>query len=259
MNPWQLAQQIRHKLQAVTWPGVGGAVVFGDRGVRVCAGTPTDENVPPGFPWAMVLIGGAAADEDQPDLLLQDFTVAVAVNVGGDRYGEHALLGGSPASMMESGGRGLGEVMERARYAIQALSGADGVRIVVSATNTTGPTPLGAGKHLAMAELSFSALCTAQPYYAAPQRIRWTSGIWSWENDCAERYDFWRYRLVRKDGSTPSSSPSDGTTLHLSTVNGYTGAKTADKTYTVFAEYDSRGRGEVEGYSEAERGSFLVV
>ncbi len=138
MNPWQLAQQIRHKLQAVTWPGVGGAVVFGDRGVRVCAGTPTDENVPPGFPWAMVLIGGAASDEDQPDLLLQDFTVAVAVNVGGDRYGEHALLGGSPASMLESGGRGLGEVMERARYAIQALSGADGVRIVVSATNTTG-------------------------------------------------------------------------------------------------------------------------
>ncbi len=258
MNPTQLAQQIKHKLKAVTWPS-GGSLVFGEQGVRVFAGTPSEDQITAQRPLALVIIGAASADENHPDLLNQEFTVAVVVEVGGDPVGEFALVGGPVADMTKSAGKGLAEVCERVRYAVQSLSGADGVAIQITATTTAGPTPGNNGRHLAMAELQLSAVCTAQPFYMAPQRIRWTSGIWSWDGDCEDRFDFWRYRLVRKDGATPSSNTADGTTLYLGTVNGYTGAQTAGKTYTVFAEYDARGRGVAEGNSDPERGSYLVV
>ena len=42
MNPWQLAQQIKHKLELVAWPTAAAEAVFGTHGsVAVFAGLPT--------------------------------------------------------------------------------------------------------------------------------------------------------------------------------------------------------------------------
>lgn len=261
MNATQLAQQIKHKLQTVTWPS-GGSLVFGANAVRIYSGEPTEETIPAQRPFALVGIGAAQADPDDPDLLDQTFTVIVVAEVGGDPVGEHAIVGGSVADMSKSAGKGVAEIAERARYAIQSLTGADGARILISATTSGGTQSLGNGKHVSMLELSVSALCTAQPHYTAPQRIRYTAGgtLWEWAGQqCSQRFDFMRYRLVKKAGAAPSSSPTDGTVVYTGTAASAVVASEADYTFTVFADYDSRGRGTVEGSSDPERGSYLVI
>ena len=65
ITPWQMAQQIKHELAQVAWPGGARDVVFGSRGVFVYAGAPpSDEEHPPGFPFALVTIGGGSPDDD---------------------------------------------------------------------------------------------------------------------------------------------------------------------------------------------------
>lgn len=261
MNAAQLAQQVKHKLQAVAWPS-GGSLVFGEQAVRIFSGEPTEETIPPQRPFALVGIGGSQADPDDPDLLEQTFTVVVVAEVGGDPVGEHAIVGGPVADMSRSAGKGVAELAERARYAIQALTGADGARILISATTSGGTQAIGAGKHVSMLELSVSALCTAQPHYTAPQRIRYTDSgtLWEWAGaQCSQRFDFWRYRLVKKSGAAPSSTPADGTVVYTGTTASAVVSSEQGYTFTVFADYDARGRGTVEGSSDPERGSYLAV
>jgi hypothetical protein len=261
VNPTQLAQQIRHKLQSVAWPS-GGSVVFGANGVRVFAGDPSEDQIPPQRPFALIGIGPSTADPDDPDILEQSFTAIVVAEVAGDSTGEFALIGGAVADMSKSAGKGVAEIAERVRSVIQSLTGVDGARILISATSSGGTQAVGANRHLAMQEMTFSAMCTAQPYYTAPQRIRYSPDdtLWQWAGvQCSSRFDFWRYRLVEKDGSAPSTSPSDGTVVYTGTAASAEYEAEAGNVYTVFADYDARGRGAVEGSSALERGSYLVI
>ena len=83
MNPWQMAQQIKHKLTTVAWTVGATDVVFGTRGVHVFAGRPTEEQIPAGFPWALVGIDGGNADPDHPEFINPDLQHIV----GGRRCG----------------------------------------------------------------------------------------------------------------------------------------------------------------------------
>ena len=67
-----------------------------------------------------------------------------------------------------------------------------------------------------------------------------------------------RHRLVRKQGTSPSASPSDGTVIYSGTQPMVVGSQASGQVYTVFAVYDSRGSGTIEGSSSPERGSFFV-
>ena len=262
MNPSQMAQQIKHLLQQVRWPVDPADLVFGARGsVAVFAGRPAPEQIPPGFPWCMVGIDAGQFDPDEPGLITQAFSLIVATEVAGDRLGEHAIIGGAAASLGKSAGRGIGEVAERARWAVANLTGMDGARIIVSASRTAAPEPMDRGRHLVIASLDVEALCTSAPHYVAPQLLNYETNKWTWAGDhCAARFDFVRYRLVRKTGTDPSIDPEDGTVIYTGTTPEFVGARVNGQVYTVFADYNSRGSGgggaTVEGSSYPEIGSF---
>ena len=261
MSPLQLAQQIKHLLERATWSTGSQDVVFGARGsVAVFAGEPNEEQIPAGFPWALVGIDNGEVDPEDPGLITQRFTVTCAAEVAGDRMGEHAIIGGAAADIGRSAGRGVGEVAERVRATLQNLTGADGATILLSQIDLSTPTLIGRGRHLAMERTTLSAVCTSAPYFAPPQRLVWDLGKWKWGGaHCSARFDFYRYRLVRKFGRDYSRTPADGTVLYTGTTPEFVGVQNDGYTYTVFADYNSRGAATVEGSSNPEVGAFRVV
>ena len=258
MNAGQLAQQLKHELATITWPG--GSVVFGPRSVFVYAGAvPSDEEMPPAFPFAAVSIGSSTSDDAQPDLITQTFSVGICVEVAGDPLGEFAVIGSSRANLGKSAGAGVTEVTERVRAAINRLTIFDGASIVVSGTGTTAVSSPIRGRHVAAEELTVQALCSAAPHYSAPQQVRRSGNIVSWVGaHCSNRFDFQRYRFGYVTGSTPATTPAGLTSVI------YTGpaleAATAiapNRVYQVFADYDPRGTGTTAASSEPVVGSYF--
>lgn len=224
------------------------------------AGVPTHEQIPPGFPWALVLIGSGDPDEDHPELISQSFDVITGVNVTGDPLGEHAIIGGAVADLGKSAGRGIAEVNERVRAALEKLTGADGAPILLSGTSIDTPAPFGDGRHMTIGTHTFTAVCTSALFYSPAQRIAHNGTDWTWEGThVSNRFDFLQYRLVRKAGSSPSTDPSDGTVVYTGAPATFTGVKTTSNTYTAFADYNARGGTAVEDSSEPEVGSYLVA
>jgi hypothetical protein len=260
MNPWQMVQQIKHKLQTVVWPSGAGDEVFGTSGVFATSGTPSSEQIPGAFPSALVTLGGGLPDVDDPDLIVQSISVTAMVSVVGDSMGENAILGSSVADLGKSAGKGLSEVSERVRFALQDLTSADGAKILLTGTDIGSPSALG-NAHFVYEDFRLTALCTSQLSYAAPQQIAHDSGTWSWEGThCSNRFDFKQYRLVRKSGSTPSTSPSDGVLLYTGEDAAAVRGSSSGNAYTVFADYSSRKQsGVIEDSSPVDVGSYKVV
>jgi len=260
MNPWQMAQQIKHKLARVTWAGGAGAVVFGSRSVFCYAGTaPSEEELPAGFPFALVTIDNATPDEEDPELLQQVFSVLAVVETTGDPLGEFAVIGSSRADLGRSAGAGIAEVSERVRFAVQDLSGVDGASLLVSASGTGSPAAVGRGRHLAFDQFTVTALCTSQPHYAAPQNLRLANDVFSWAGaHCSARFDFLRFRLGYVTGTVPASSPSAATIVYTGTNLEFGIAAAPGRTYSVWADYDPRGTGSPAASSDgALVGAFL--
>ena len=262
MNPWQMSQQIKHELERVIWPG--GVVVFGTKGgVRVFADIPNEDQLPPIFPFAMVGLGSGVFDEDDPDLLVQTFTIMSAVMVRGDPMGEQAIIGGPAADLLSSKGRGSAEVTERARSAIKNLTGDDGARILVSTTTTSTPRLI-SGYQLVVEEFEVSVLCTSELEYTQPQEFAVAGSTWTWKGvqQCKSRYDFVQFRLGHVAGSAPTETPAGSTIVGTTTAETLTGvSQLAGKAYSIFADYSSRGQtGIVEGSSDGrEVGAFLTT
>lgn len=258
-----MAQQLKHELQLVKWPGQGGEVVFGSNGaVRVFAGVPTEEQMPPSFPFAMVGIGSGLPDDDDPNLISQTFTILSAVMVKGDPMGEYAIIGGSTSDLLSSKGRGSAEVSERARSAVVDLIGGDGDKITVNSTATSTPALL-TGHHIVVEEFEVTVLCTSQLHYAQPQEFANSGSTWTWAGaQCSSRFDFMQFRIGSITGSTPKVDPNDTdivATVVVPTVTGL--SPTVGEAYSVFADYSSRGQLTViEGSSDgSEVGAFLTT
>lgn len=241
MNPNQMAQQIKHELQQVTWDG--GSVVFGDRQVFVTAGVLNDTQIPPRFPAAFVQIGTGAPDVDHPEIIEQSFEVIAAVSVHGDPMGEQAVIGGPVTSTSKSAGRGAAEVAERVRIAVEDLVGADGAHIIISDTSIEGPSLLANGKHLVLVGMTLTAWCTSRPFFAAPQQLRVNGSTWTWDGSlCSPRYDFIQYRLGYKAGGTPPATPADADGFaYTGTAETASHAPVGGRSYAIFADYGDRG------------------
>lgn len=258
MNSWQMAQQLKHELEQVTWLTGAADVVFGTLNrVRVTAGEPTQEQLPEGYPFALVILQSGVPDEDDPDLIVQTFDVLACVSVLGDPMGEAAIIGSAADDLGKSPGRGVAEVAARVLAAIGDLTGADGAKIKVTVTRTGTPTIL-AGPHVVIDERTVTALCTDQLHYAAPQEIAVSGSTWTWVGaHCSDRFDFKQYRLVWKTGATPPTDPDDGTTVYTGTAATATHSPLGSKSYVVFADYSARQQsGVVEGSSDPEVGSI---
>jgi len=261
-----MAQQLKYMLQTVEWPDGDAEVVFGSRGVTIFAGRPTLEQIPPGFPFAMVSIGTGLIDQDHPDLLQQNFEILYAVNVGGDPLGEFAMIGSSTANIGHSAGRGLLEIQERVRSAIENLVDASGVKIVVQQTSIEAPTQMAPGQHIAIGADTVSAICTRAPYYAAPQNLQVSSDTWTWDGDhCSSRFDFIQYRLAYASGATPPTltpatpAPEEATVAYTGTTATTTQTAGTGRAWVIVADYGSRSSGTVEGTSSTIVGSWVQV
>ena len=259
-----MAMQIRHVLRTVAWPGGAADVVFGTRGVFVFAGFPTEEQIPAGFPWALVSIDGGTPDEDHPEFLEQNYTIIVGAEVAGDPLGEFSIVGSSVADLGKSVGRGVSEIAERVRSAVENLTGADGAKVLLSSTSTGTPAAFGRGRHLTLHELSLTALCTSRLHYAAPQVARMPgAGTNTWEGThVTDRFDFLQFNVIELTGTTPSADPTDGTSVLTTTALSDAGdpfTPVIGRTYTVFAQYNARDGSTVDGSSDPEVGSYVVV
>ena len=263
MNPHQFAQQIKHRLEQLAWVDGSADPVFGTRGsVLVYAGSLAEDQTPPGFPFALVTIDAGEADQDAPGLIEQRFSVITAVEVAGDAMGEFAIIGGARPDLGSSAGAGVAEVAERVRSALQELTGVDGAHVQLSAASTAAPRTLGRGRHLAYDEFALVALCTSQPYYAAPVQLRRTGAAWSWVGaHCSSRFDWKQYRLAYKAGATPPATPADadGVVYTGSNTNAtHTGLN--GRAYSVFAHYDPRATGAAVFSSDGgAKGAFITT
>jgi hypothetical protein len=258
MNSWQMAQQIKHELAQVAWTHGSAEVVFGPRGVLVYAGSLAEDAHPPGFPFALVTIGGGTPDPDDPDLIEQQFSVITAVQVAGDPMGQNSVIGSSRADYGKSAGAGIAEVGERVRYALERLTSYDGASIIVSGTGIGSPASMGRGKQHAFDEYTVTALCTSRPHYPAPEQLRFAGGIWTWTDQASSRFDFLRYRLGYVAGSTPASSPDDINVIYTGTEPKFQTAAGESATYQVFADYNGHGGTSVSVSSPASLGSYVA-
>ena len=259
MNAWQMVQQIKHELQLVTWQKGSQGLVFGTA-VYAYAGAPSADDRPPGFPFALAAIGAGTPDADDPDLIEQQFSVATAVETAGDPLGEFAVIGSSRADMGKSAGAGSAEVAERVRSALQALTTYDGASIIVSGSGVSGAQQIGDGRAIAFDEFTVTALCTSAPHYTAPQRLEVAGEVWSWGGArCSNRYDFVDFTLGYKNGSDLATGIGDLDGIIYQGTNLETAVPpVSGRVYHIFARYSSRS-GSIEGESEIERGSYLVL
>lgn len=264
MNPWQMAQQLKSKLQTVAWEDGSAEVVFGTRSVFVYAGTPPDPAaIGAGFPMALVVIGSGTADEFHPELLNQGFTIITMAEVAGDPLGEFSVIGSSISDAGKSAGRGVAEVAERTREAVQVLTGYDGAKILVSTTTTAQPLPFRDNlRHISYDELGLTCICTSQPQYAEPQEFARVDTTWTWDGaHCSNRFDFLQYRMGYVSGSTPAEDPGDlDTVVYTGTTASTTHTAVASSAYSVFADYDPRGTGSVANSSKGNLiGTYLTT
>lgn len=253
MNSWQLAQQLKHLLASVTWQDGSQNVVFGPRSVIVYAGsTPTEDEMLPAFPFALVTIDSATPDDSAEELLMQQFTIVTAVEVAGDPLGEFSVIGSSRADLGKSAGAGIAEVSERVRFALQDLTGINGAPVRVAGSGTSAPQSLGRGRHLAFEQFMVTAMCSSQPFYAPPQQFRLVGTNFEWVGThCTNRFDFLRYRVGYVAGSTPAANPSAATIVYTGTAPSYNiGALLPGFTYSVWADYSPRGTGTVAASSD---------
>lgn len=264
MNPWQFAQQIRHELRNVQWQLGSKEVVFGDRGAFVFGGAPVEAAHPMQFPFALVTIDGGVPDEDDPDLIMQQFSVAVAARVMGDKLGEGAVIGRNRPGedYGKSAGAGCAELAERARAAVQRMTAFSGGAIVVSASGTETPGPLAQLRHVAVESFTVTAMCTSQPRQIAPQQLRLAGDTWRWEGSyCTDRFDFVEFELAFVEGSTPAASYAEMEgSVYTGTDEETAVGGVAGRVYHLFARYNGHGGSStLAETSPVEVGSYIIV
>lgn len=252
MNARQMAQQIRHVLATMTWPESPNALVFGARLSFVVAGPPTEDELPGAFPFVLVNATGGGSDPDDPNLSEEEFSVLTVTDVSGGRMGEQSVVGGAKSTLGTSANRGVLELDERVRAALQDLRGIDGAALQLSATGPGSTVQLGRGRHLAIGESNFTGWVTGAPSYTHPTRLAVAGSTWTWKGDqCSNRFDFIQYRLGFVAGAIPAQSPSDlDTTIYTGTAPTASVLPVTGKAYSVFAEYGSRGGTAIEGASD---------
>lgn len=252
MNEGQMAQQIRYVLSTAVWPESPNDLIFGDRLAFVVAGLPDEDELPGSFPFVLVNIGGGSSDPDDPNLLEQSFDVLTVADVSGGRMGEQALVGGAKSALGSSANRGVLELNGQVRRVLKDLKGIDGAALQLSATSAGSPVRLGRGRHMAIGESSFTGWITAAPSYTHPTLLAVSGSTWTWKGtQCAARFDFVQYRVGYVDGATPVESPDDlDVVIYTGTDPTASVAQVAGKTYSVFADYGSRGGTAIDGSSD---------
>jgi hypothetical protein len=136
MNSYQLARQIKYRLQQATWPGVA-TKVFGSAivSVRVPANLLDRQRLPA----VAIRPGGAQMDPErgeEPELIQQTFFVRLFAANEHDGEGEAAILGANRTGATSSKGKGLLEIEERL---LKWFSGTTYSRLLSATTDSIIP------------------------------------------------------------------------------------------------------------------------
>lgn len=259
MNPAQVVKQVRKIIREVRWPDGSADVVVGQN-VFITEGATSEQDVPSVGCFVFVTAGPASADPKLPGVLGMDVVVSIFASVYGDPLGQASIVGGVRTDTGKSAGRGVLEVESPILTALQSLTGADGLPVVLSLISGTPQTQLG-NRTVAQRTWTARVLCTVEPEYEAPRNLVTAAGasghaVLTWKNPSA-RFDFYRAILVRKVGTTPPASVTDGTQVYVGTLETFDDACGAGQhSWTIFASYCYvEGRAVHENYSAVETGT----
>lgn len=247
MNLWQIAHQLRYKLQDRDWPSSSTAVF--DQNAVVCTpGLDLDELKNLVHPVALIFFREEQSDPEHgeaPDYREGRIIVRVGVDQAGDRYGQHSLLGASRTGQTDSRGRGLLELDPEINGAIGDLAKQDGlwIRSDMDGAAEVTPEPL---PHLTYRDHAFKVRYTMDRFYPPP--FNFTATDQANGSDVAlawslppTRYDTYRVILRRASGSTAPADKDSGTSISLS--GNLATSKTDDPgtgtfSYALFLTYD---------------------
>lgn len=252
MNYWQSIRQLQYLLRQLVWAGSSTKVFNADSVVIIATETDIDAiDARLVFPACLLVVGAGQSDpeaQDQPDLLHRRTSMVVMTRNENDRLGQGAVVGAVRESMTDSRGRGALEV-ERMLLdpdsGVGALALNSGINIVVRAVEEPAARRDQDENNHAFQAYEVEIVCGVAPYYAPGRRLLAASRTGqislSWANP-ALRFDTYRPRLIRKAGSTPPVSTSDGTELTLAVgqpaVYVDSGLSAGTYSYSLFESYD---------------------
>lgn len=249
MNDWQAFRQLQYLLRtACTWPN-GTSKVFDRDSVKILEqgqeGIALDENLIP--PIAIFAPTTGQIDPrgrgEQPDLIERYVDLTLVVVNQGDRVGEGAIVGAQRYGANDSRGRGVLEIFTPVLAAIQRLTSQNGVVIALNGYGASATKRAG-DYWVAIQDYQFVLYCTASKFYPPPAKLQAAPStgqvLLTWRNP-ADRWDRYRVRLVRKSGSTPPTSVTDGTEITLPgalpTLYIDSGLAAGTYSYSLFASY----------------------
>jgi len=247
LNPWQVARQLKSLLEAAVWPDTPSERVFAR--VLVTANVTKAAAGELRWPFCTIRPLDAQADEEEPDLLLQNYEVLFGAQVAGDTFGERSILGGPrSAGQGSSRGRGVLELEEEVLEAVADLNETNGIRIrsrLRSAVEAVEDEDLG---YVAFRTHRLEAWTSSRRSYRAPTRLVGVLGVGSvtlaWVLPPA-RYDRSAMVVRRAAGGTPPADPTSGTGVTVGALD--TGvvdaAGSGTFSYAIFMGYDELGAG----------------
>ena len=247
MNILQITKQLRFRLKTIVWPGSAikvfhpdSILVTNDEMSKLVGGG----CIPPIAAIRAKESGSDPDFQEEPGLLRYGIDVEIATTVDGDRAGQGSLLGAN-ASGTTSEGRGLLEFEEQVSVAFQLLTSEDGVSIIsqIDGTGTIDDVP-GRDNWVSKA-IQKVAWTTLTRFFHPPIKILAVDAAGAGDTDITwrlppARFDFFNVRLVRKAGSSPPASETDGTNIFETTsATAFTDSPGAGTfTYGLFTAYD---------------------
>lgn len=259
MNIAQQVKQVRKLIREVRWPGGEQELVVGPN-VYITEGAPSEQDVPSAGHFVFVTAGAVEAHQKEPGVLTADIVVTICASVAGDPLGQAAIVGGVRTDSGRTAGRGVLEVESPIVTRLQQLCGANGTPVILSLASGTPTTQLG-NKTVAQRTWIARVLCTVEPEFDPPRNLVASAGasghaVLTWKNP-PDRFDFRRVLLVRKSGSTPPTSLTDGSVVYTGELETYDDAcGVGTFSWTIFAAYCYvENRGVDEDLSSIETGT----
>ena len=265
MSPWQIARQIRYRLEQVSWADSPTETVFpavkiiaGNVGIGTAAGYR--------FPFAIVRPLDATMDEDEPDILLHDFEVIIVQAVAGDDGGQRVIIGGNRSSEGSSLGRGIMELEEVVGAELFDEVQGSGIKMRLTGQSEIAAAEVDGIGYAAARSLRIQAWCNRTRHYHPVTRFTATDATggdtslaWTIHPD---RWDRYNVVVRRASGATAPASATAGTGV---TLAGLLSTSVTDSpgagqfSYAVFAGYDETGDSSADRYSAAATATVTVT
>lgn len=262
INRWQAANQLAFLLKNAVWSDSPNAALLGYAAV---SDLPMDDVIQfESLPFCLVRPGTGEPEPEHPELTRTlRFEVELAQVGMTDMEGGSALQGGNRTSAGTSDGRGLFELEELVRQALDSQDSSKGFQGVATITASGMPTPLNDGQYIALSKLQVEIYNAGRDRYYAPPTFLTASGAGgnvslTWSNP-PRRWDSLggaaqQLAIYYVSGNTPPTYAQGGATLFMPTA-GATSASvhTTAGTWSlsIFALYDETGNGLNERQSPA--------